>query len=327
MRFFIILIFSLQTILFSACTPAASLTGRQQHTKKETLDKQLQVLTDKIVLSLSQTKKSNIAVIEFSNLDGKITKLGKYIAEELITRLYLTQEFNVIERQLLNKVIQEHKLNLSGLIDVNSAQELGRLLGVDAIASGSVTDLGKSIKVNARLISTQTGQIFSVASVNIIKDDVVNNLMASVPAQEIEVATISPETLPDTRVLNKNLPTVMQDDFVFELNGCRIENRKIYCSLTVTNTTENDRDLRTEIKKTKLFDETGNEYPLTIIKISNSASQKHWYHINKLLVAGIPTPVELVFENVSSSTSLISLLSIDFGKQTGVIKFRNIMLD
>jgi hypothetical protein len=66
---------------------------------------------------------------------------------------------------------------LSGLIDPNSAKELGKILGVDAIISGTITDLGDAIKVNARLISTETGQIFSVASEEYIKDNTVKKLM------------------------------------------------------------------------------------------------------------------------------------------------------
>jgi len=110
-------------------------------------------------------------------LDGKATELGKFLAEELITKLFLTKKFEVIERQLLNKIIAEHKLDFSGLIDPNSAKELGKILGADAIVSGTITDLVENIKVNARLISTETGQIFSVASEDIIKDNTVKKLM------------------------------------------------------------------------------------------------------------------------------------------------------
>jgi hypothetical protein len=90
--------------------------------------------------------------------------------------LYETKKFKVIERQLLNKVISEQKLSLTGMIDQTSAQKLGKLLGVDAIASGTITDLGESLRVNARLIDTSTGEIFAVAATEIAKDDKVKIL-------------------------------------------------------------------------------------------------------------------------------------------------------
>jgi TolB-like protein len=144
---------------------------------QNSLDNHNNKLVEQIVNSMREAGKTKTAVIEFSDLNGNTNDFGKFLAEELITKLFLTKKFEVIERQLLNKIITEHKLNLSGLIDPNSAKELGKILGVDAIISGTITDLGDAIKVNARLISTETGQIFSVASEEYIKDNTVKKLM------------------------------------------------------------------------------------------------------------------------------------------------------
>jgi len=141
------------------------------------LDSALNDLTEQIVNSLSEERKSRLAVLEFVDLKGNTTDFGRFIAEELITRLYKTKKFYVIERQLLNKVLDEHKLTSTGLIDENSAKELGKILGVDAIASGTVTELTSSVKVNSRLFSTETGSIFAVASSEIPKTSDVRKLL------------------------------------------------------------------------------------------------------------------------------------------------------
>lgn len=135
------------------------------------LDQRIGELSKQISDGLTENQKQTIAVVEFVDLEGRVTNLGRFVAEELITRLYQTKKFKVIERQLLNKIVAEQKLSLAGMIDQTSAQKLGKLLGVDAIASGTVTDLGKSLRVNARLISTSTGEVFAVAATEIAKDD------------------------------------------------------------------------------------------------------------------------------------------------------------
>jgi len=326
MKLFIVFVVILNFLFITSCSSQRPLIKQKVSTTQNTLDTQLQNLTDQIVISLSQKQKSKIAIIEFSNLQGTVTKFGRYLAEELITRLYLTNKFEVIERQLLNKVLQEHQLNLSGLIDISSAQELGRLLGVDAIASGSVTDLGKSVKVNARLISTQTGKIFSVASVTVIKDDVVNNLMSASnrlvknivePTQEVPLV---PQDLPLNMV-------VKQNEFTFELKSLKLENRKVTCSFTITNDSENDINLSIVIPETKIFDEWGNEHSAMTLQLANSTSKKGWYRIKKLIIPGVPTPAELIFENVSSTATRISLLNLDAESGVGEVKFRNIPLE
>lgn len=147
---------------------------------QSTLDQRLAELSKQISDGLTENQKQTIAVVEFVDLEGRVTNFGRFVAEELITRLYQTKKFKVIERQLLNKIVAEQKLSLAGMIDQASAQKLGKLLGVDAIASGTVTDLGKSLRVNARLISTNTGEVFAVAATEIAKDDSVNALMGAI---------------------------------------------------------------------------------------------------------------------------------------------------
>ena len=129
---------------------------------------------------MTEGAKKKVAVIEFSDLRGNVSEFGKYLAEELITRLFITRKFEVIERRLLNKVLSEQKLSLSDLIDPDSIVDLGKILGVDAIVSGTITDLGKSLKVNARIISTETGSVFAVAATEIAKDETVRNLISQV---------------------------------------------------------------------------------------------------------------------------------------------------
>lgn len=141
------------------------------------LDNQIDNIAHQIINNLTLKKKSTIAVIAFSDLKGNVNGFGNFLSEELITRLFKNKQFNIIERQLLKKIVDEHKLGVSGMIDENTAKEFGSILGVDAIVTGSITDLGRSIKVNARLIATDTGTIFAVASGEIIKDDKMLTLM------------------------------------------------------------------------------------------------------------------------------------------------------
>ena len=150
----------------------------------QALEDGIKSLTKQIISGMSSGNKQKIAIIEFSDLDGRVTELGIFFAEELITKLFLSKKFYVVERQLLNKVLQEQKLNYSGLVDKDTAKELGRILGVDAICSGTITDLVDNIKVNSRLVATETGEIFAVASTLIKKDYVVKSLLGKIAVQK-----------------------------------------------------------------------------------------------------------------------------------------------
>ena len=151
--------------LVSAClsgfsAPAAGLWG----SSSKELDRQVDQLVDQISASLAGKKVGKLAITEFPTLEGKSTELGKLLSEELTTRLFRTGRFQIIERQMLARVLEEQKLGASGVVDESTASRLGRLLGADALAIGTLADLGSTVRVNARLISSETGSVLGVAT-------------------------------------------------------------------------------------------------------------------------------------------------------------------
>ena len=198
---------------------------KKQIIPDNSLDSRLENLTNQIVESLSHERKSKIAVIEFSDLNGNITEFGMYLSEELITRLFLTRKFDVIERQLLNQVISEQKLGMTGLIDDESAIAIGKLLGVDAIVSGTVTDLGISLKVNARIIATETGSVFAVAAAEILKDEKVKTLINRM--RETKSTDIKKEETekPEKKTVEKK--TTVDERIFFKENFSSIPNGEV----------------------------------------------------------------------------------------------------
>jgi len=334
-RFFII---CLIILIASGCISSNSAKGINNPSKDKTvpyvpsLEDQLDDLTAQIILSLSQERKSKIAIIEFADLQGNISEFGRFLAEELITRLYLTGQFEVIERQLLNKVLEEHQLMMSGIVDENSAKELGRILGVDAICSGSIADMVNSVKVNARLISAESGRIFSVASAEIVKTDIIRKLMGENIKSDLTQIQQTESTTPEPE---KPLPisiSVNSNDYDFELVSSEMFDRTVRFNLIVINQEENDRDLTIWLRKTKFFDQMGSEYIVSAVRLANTETQpknpnSNWggsARISKKLISGVPTPLELTFEAVSSQVESVSLLEINCGKMT--VEFRDLYL-
>lgn len=119
-------------------------------------------------------KKTKIAVLDFA-LRGdnfKTKDLGGIVAEWFTTTLVKDGRFEVVERALLQKIIQEQKLGMTGLIDKKSSAELGKILGVKTIITGSILQLQDIIDVNARIINVKSGSI--VAAENIRSESTAN---------------------------------------------------------------------------------------------------------------------------------------------------------
>ncbi|MFH1992106.1 MAG: FlgO family outer membrane protein [Pseudomonadota bacterium] len=130
----------------------------------------LLVLTCTVILPLpsgAEFQKTKIAVLDFQ-LQGEgyeTTDMGKIVAEWLITALVREGRFEVVERRLLQKILEEQKLVMAGVVDENSASQLGKLLGVKVIISGSVMRFQNIMEVNARIIDVESGSIITAENV------------------------------------------------------------------------------------------------------------------------------------------------------------------
>jgi TolB-like protein len=120
-----------------------------------------------------------IAVVEFSDLAGYESALGLFVAEELTTRLLEANPgaFDVVERQQLIKVLNEQNLTASALFDSETIANVGEILGIEAIVTGTIADLGEEVKIHARSISVSTAKIFAAADTRVPKKGVVDSLM------------------------------------------------------------------------------------------------------------------------------------------------------
>jgi len=105
----------------------------------------------------SQTK-TTIAVLSFEAKNVN-QETADAVADILSTELFNTNRFNVVERQSINSILQEQKLQMAGITDMSKAAEIGKMLNVQKIMMGSVSRLGKTYFINTRLVDVETGAL------------------------------------------------------------------------------------------------------------------------------------------------------------------------
>ena len=107
-----------------------------------------------------------IAVFPFedSNVKTESVKLGESIAEMMITALIRTDSYKVIERTQLDKILEEQALGQTGAIDEETAVDVGKLLGVDAVVIGSVSYFKNNIEIDSRIINASNGEAVGATS-------------------------------------------------------------------------------------------------------------------------------------------------------------------
>jgi len=65
----------------------------------------------------------------------------------------------VVDRQNIQKIIDEYEFQATGLTDENTAVEIGKLSGADIIVIGSINNVGDRFYLNIKLIEVETAEI------------------------------------------------------------------------------------------------------------------------------------------------------------------------
>lgn len=131
-------------------------------------DREMETLARLINTAVNVSGKQRVAVLDFTDIDGRGNTLGAHVAEDL--RYWLLQtnrQYTVLERSALDRVINEQKLSAEAIIDETSAVEFGKLLATDAIIFGSVLVDGRKATVTAKVIDVETGALLSMERVQV----------------------------------------------------------------------------------------------------------------------------------------------------------------
>jgi curli biogenesis system outer membrane secretion channel CsgG len=139
--------FSILMILgLGACAPSTSVK------QKETMT----VDQPKGMVAL----KRRIGVVDFENKTTYgANRLGTSASDILITELAKSGKFIVVERDKLDKIMAEQKLGMTGAINPATAAKVGKILGLNAIVTGAISQFGETTEGSEYLITQSKSQI------------------------------------------------------------------------------------------------------------------------------------------------------------------------
>jgi TolB-like protein len=296
---------------------------------------ELRSLANSLAQDIAATGKKSIAVVDFTDLQGNTSELGRFLAEEFSVALLRTHKgFEVVERNYLKAILSEHKLAATGLIDPSTAKKLGQFTGADALVTGSLTPFSEHVRVAVKVLATDTARIIAADDADLPKTQTIADLLGNSIGGSREGRSGNdrsptggrpPSTTSQTPSSGPppTSPVVVSQEFQYELLECRGMANSVRCSFRITNRGK-DRTLGHSIYDTvgtKAFDNLGNESAAVSGTIANRQSENH--SVQATLISDVPVQASLLFPNVSASASSLSLIVI-VGFPNIKVSFRNV---
>jgi len=106
-----------------------------------------------------ESKQLRIAILDFTNTGGLSKQETITLGNRLRSMLVKSNAFIVLERGQMDDILGEQGFQQTGCTTTECAVEMGALLNVEKMISGSIGKLGKTYTIDLSLIDVQTARI------------------------------------------------------------------------------------------------------------------------------------------------------------------------
>ncbi len=134
-----------------------------------------------------QDTRPGLAVLPFNNGgsygQGKedFEALERGIAGMMISELSQNPAARVVEREEIQRLLEEQNLGAQGRVDAQTAAKIGKLVGARYMVMGTFVDFYGDFRVDVRLINTETSEVVKTESERMQRDhlyDIIRNVAA-----------------------------------------------------------------------------------------------------------------------------------------------------
>ncbi len=174
-RFMLIFLSAVSVVCMLTTTSGCAPSIRGKVSDDTTRTKTSQKLPQTSDVSEYKGPKLRVGVVNFQNkTPSRVLGIGEAASDILGTILQKTDRFIVIPQQDIDSILVQQRMGASGIINPETAAEMGKVLGLNAIVTGAVTAyseaeegtefiVGKSktqiarVTVDYRIVDTTTG--------------------------------------------------------------------------------------------------------------------------------------------------------------------------
>ncbi|MEN6620176.1 MAG: CsgG/HfaB family protein [Smithella sp.] len=92
---------------------------------------------------------------------------SEYFTEQMVFSLSRSKTFKVVERKDMQKILEELKLQKTGIVDDEKAAKVGKLMGAKIIITGRLYPVAENYEIFMKMLRVETGEVLSVNKLKI----------------------------------------------------------------------------------------------------------------------------------------------------------------
>jgi TolB-like protein len=130
----------------------------------------IEILAKSLSLGGFRLRGKRVIVLTFYDRDETRLepRFGELISEKLTTELVKIGDFQILDRGIYGKILQNKGLSLDGNVDMATLKKIAEALQVDGVITGILYKYRDGIFVNTRLLDIDSGVILKAEEVFVV---------------------------------------------------------------------------------------------------------------------------------------------------------------
>ncbi|MEM7179269.1 MAG: VWA domain-containing protein [Spirochaetota bacterium] len=146
------------------------LANPSDHEKKEETLKQLFQMALGQLVDYSNLRIKPDTTVSILPVSPQENRNSEYFSEQLLLSLRQVNRFTIVDRDNMQKILEEIKFGQQGLSSEAERIRAGKLLGAETLLTSKLYQKKNNFEMYLKLIRTETGEVLSVSKLVIAKD-------------------------------------------------------------------------------------------------------------------------------------------------------------
>lgn len=173
---------------------------------------QITEITTNILNKASHLENLKIGTVNFTNMEKKVTPLGKLLAEEVSGELSLQEsKLTIIDRSRVTYWLEKENIKIADLSNPAVAERISKKATIDLVLMGNILPINNACRLTLKIIDLKTGEVVAFERGNITLDE---TLLSLLEKPTPSVPSVSPTiTKPEKKeqFTAKSAPTTYHD--------------------------------------------------------------------------------------------------------------------
>lgn len=222
-------------------------------------EESLKQLSEGVIADAVKAKRERLALVDFTDAKGRVTRIGKFLAEELGTQILVAGELKVVDHTVVGSTLKKFHIKQFELAQAKTVQQVASAVHADTFVTGSYLDSPDGFRVTVKLVNPSTVQSLGATRGTLPKTGPLAELI-----KEVNKPPVVKVDLPAKPAPPPGLGFHSNEYYQLVVTALHRRNTRVIADLTIENKSSRDIKVLCLLQDTVLEDDHGTRWKLEV---------------------------------------------------------------